>query len=102
MWAQVVLQGIGVEGSLLLIAPFVCPLAEVQIKGTHRTASPEKGHFEFLPEVVERSTRAPGLSHIRNISLANIIVVLYFTPIAPCKKGMFCTLESTKPQQKWV
>lgn len=36
------------EDSLLLISPFVCPFAEVQVKGTHRAAAPDKGHFEFL------------------------------------------------------
>lgn len=47
-----------------------------------------------LPGVVEKSTGAPGLSHIRIISLASIVTVLCFTPIGPCKKGCFVHLTT--------
>lgn len=78
-----------------MIALFVCPFAEVQVEGPHRTCTKDILNSLALTEVVERNTGAPGLCHIRNISLANI-VVLYFTPVSPCKKEMFCTLHNTK------
>lgn len=92
------------EDSLLLIAPFVCPFAEVQVEGTHRTAAPAEGHFEFLGPARSsgKEHKSPRPVPYKKYLPCQYYCQYYFTPVAPCKKGMFCTLNNTTPKQKWV
>lgn len=99
MWTQVVLwakffEELGWRTVFFWLLHLFVPLLKFKSK-----AHTEQLHLTrdilnslALPEVVERSTRAPGLSHIRNTSLANIIANIISHQLRPVRRGCFVHL----------